>query len=363
MTHPKHNLNSILSNNITAQIISAKDIQTILDNPSRELIENLAHRSKTITEQYFGRTISLYAPLYLSNFCSSECAYCGFKMKNRIRRFKLTETQIHAEMKHLAQQGIENILMLTGESYKATPNSYLIQATNLARKYFSAIALEVHPMKETDYRDMFLSGVDGITLYQETYDRERYAQVHLAGIKADYTFRYHGPERAARAGIRMISLGILLGLSPNIANDLYSLYAHLRYMEKNFPGVEYSLSFPRFRPIKGENFPGSATIDDITFIKIICLTRILFPRVGINLSTRESPSLRNHAIGLGITRMSAGSNTSVGGYTQIDPTHQDPQFDIEDTRSLADIAQLLKNQNFDPVFTDWRNLSITNTTD
>ncbi len=332
------------------------EIQKTLSNNSPEELEQLAARAKTLKEQFFGRTISLYAPLYLSNFCSSECTYCGFKSKNRIKRFKLTDEQMHQEMKYIADEGIENILLLTGESYKVTPVSYLKEAVSVARNYFPSISLEVHPMHENEYKELFESGVDGITVYQETYDRTRYKEVHLSGTKADYDFRYHTPERAARAGLRHISMGILLGLSPNIAEDLNELYAHLRFMEKNYPGVEYSLSFPRFKPIKGEVFEGSAVVDDITFVKIICLTRTLFPRVGINLSTREPEAIRNNILELGITRMSAGSNTSVGGYTLLDQEDQAPQFDIADKRPMKKIVEMLKIKNFDPVLTDWRRI-------
>ncbi len=262
---------------------------------------------------------------------------------------------MNQEMKHVADQGIENILLLTGESYKVTPLSYLMDTVTVAKQYFPNISLEVHPMEEDEYKTLFLHGVDGITVYQETYDRERYKKVHLSGIKADYDFRAGTAQRAAAAGIRSISLGILLGLSSNTSQDLFDLYEHLSFMEKNYPGVEYSLSFPRIQKIKGEDF-GKVYIDDKTFIKIICLTRTLFPRVGINLSTREKPELRDHALKLGITRMSAGSNTSVGGYTLKEPQQQDPQFDIEDTRSVKAITTLLKEKNLDPVFTDWRRI-------
>jgi len=335
-------------------MITLEHLQSVLAETDPQKIESLAREAKGLTEQYFGRTISLYAPLYLSNFCSSYCTYCGFHSHHRIKRFKLTADEMHSEMKFVAGRGIENILMLTGESYQATPNAYLKEAVDVAKQYFPSISLEVHPMDEDDYRELFEHGVDGITVYQETYDRTRYKKVHLSGIKADYDFRLGAPERAARGGMRSISMGILLGLA-DPAKDLLSLYEHLRYMEKTFPGVEYSLSFPRFRSIKGEDF-GGRSVDDTTFIKIICLTRILFPRIGINLSTREEPQLRDHALELGITRMSAGSNTAVGGYTLKKPEDQNPQFDIEDTRSVEDVVKMLKARNFDPVFTDWRRI-------
>lgn len=335
-------------------MISILEIKKILEDKNPAAIENLAQQAKQIKEQFFGRTISLYAPLYISNFCSSYCTYCGFHSHNRIKRFKLTQDEMHQEMRYLAQKGIENILILTGESYQVTPLSYLKEAVQVAKQYFPSISLEVHPMEEDEYRELFTHGVDGITVYQETYDRKRYKEMHVSGTKADYDFRYGTPERAAKGGMRSISLGILLGLA-DAAEDLCSLYEHLRFMEKNFPGVEYSVSFPRLRPIKGEDF-ATCFVDDKTFIKIICLTRTLFPRVGINLSTREKPQLRDHLLELGITRMSAGSNTSVGGYTLKAPEEQDPQFDTEDKRSVEEIIRLLKKRDFDPVLTDWRRI-------
>jgi 2-iminoacetate synthase len=333
-------------------MISLQEINNILQDHDPKHLESLAQESTLLTRQYFGRTISLYAPIYLSNYCSSHCTYCGFNSHNRIDRIKLTAEQMHKEMKHVADTGIESILLLTGESYKATPVSYLLEAANIAKQYFTSISLEVHPMETSEYAELFQNGVDGITVYQETYDRARYKEVHVSGKKSDYDFRYGTPERAAQGGIRHLSLGILLGLS-DVAEDVLALYEHLRFMEKNYPGVEYSVSFPRLRTIKGRDF-ALCNVDDKMFIKIICLTRILFPRVGINLSTRETAALRDNALELGFTKMSAGSNTSVGGYTIKEEADQEPQFDIEDGRSVKDIVQLLKDKNFDPVFTDWR---------
>ena len=192
-------------------------------------------------------------------------------------------------------------------------------------------------METSDYKELFAAGVDGITVYQETYDRVSYAQVHLSGYKKDYDFRYGTAHRAACAGMRQISLGILLGLS-DVVNDVYALYQHLKELEKSFPGVEYGVSFPRLRTVKTTSL-ANCDVDDIQFVKIIALTRLLFPRVAISLS--------------------AGSNTSVGGYTLLEEKEQDPQFDIKDERSVDEIVQLLKSKNFDPVFTDWRHIENT----
>ena len=267
---------------------------------------------------------------------------------------KMTPEQYRKEMQFIQSQGIRKIIMLTGESHKHTPVSYLKEATQIASEYFQGIALEVHPMETAEYKELFAAGVDGITVYQETYDRARYAQVHLSGYKKDYDFRYATPARAAEAGMRHISIGILLGLS-DAANDVYAILQHLRELERSFPGVEYGISFPRLRTVKTESL-ASCDVDDVQFVKIIALTRILFPRVSINLSTREAPRLRDHLLDIAITRMSAGSNTSVGGYTLLEEKEQDPQFDIKDERSVDQIVKLLKSKDFDPVFTDWRHI-------
>ncbi len=336
-------------------MITLEEINIILNDTRRESVEELAQEAARVTQQQFGRAISLYAPLYLSNFCSSHCTYCGFHSQNKIARIKLTPEQYRKEMQVIHGQGIRNILLLTGESYKHTPVEYLKEAAQIAGEYFQGIALEVHPMQVDEYKELFAAGVDGITVYQETYDRARYAEVHLSGYKKDYDFRRDTPRRAAEAGMRQISMGILLGLAGDLGQDLLELYTHLREMEKAYPGVEYALSFPRLRTIKNAEF-ARCDIDDITYTKILALTRILFPRVGINLSTREEPHLRDHFLEIAITRMSAGSNTSVGGYSLVAEDKQDPQFDIKDERTVAEVIALLKSKNFDPVFTDWRRI-------
>ncbi len=336
-------------------MISLNKLTHILNDARRESVEELAQEAARVTRQQFGRAIGLYAPLYLSNYCSSHCTYCGFHSQNKIQRIKLAPDQYRLEMEHIHHQGIRNILILTGESYKHTPVEYLKEAARIAGEYFQGIALEVHPLQIDEYKELFAAGVDGITVYQETYDRKRYAEVHLSGYKKDYDFRRDAPQRAAEAGMRQISMGILLGLTENLSEDLLALYEHLRAMEKSYPGVEYAVSFPRLRTIKSEEF-ARCDIDDITFTKIIALTRILFPRMGINLSTREDQHLRNHLLEIGITRISAGSNTSVGGYALVPQEQQDPQFDIKDDRSVAEVIALLKSRNFDPIFTDWRRI-------
>jgi 2-iminoacetate synthase len=226
----------------------------------------------------------------------------------------------------------------------------------VARKYFTSIQLEIYPLLEEEYREMYAAGVDGITIYQETYNRVRYRLLHPEGKKSDYRHRYQTPQRVAKAGLRMLTMGILLGLS-EIARDAFLLFKHLEKMQRRFPGVEYTISFPRLIN-SGIESGDYVEVSDKTLVKLICLTRILFPTLGINLSTRESASLRDHALRVGVTKISAASRTCVGGY--VEKKSGSPQFQVKDNRSVSEIVNMLKNSGFDPVFTDWR--PIPNTT-
>jgi 2-iminoacetate synthase len=332
--------------------IELTHIQAVIDNNDRTFIEELAQKARQTTIQYFGRAISLYAPIYLANYCDNHCIYCGFKHSIEMDRKKLSADDIRSEMKKVAETGIQNILLLTGESRKMTPVSYIKDAVIIAKEFFPAISLEVYPLEIDEYKELYEAGVDGITIYQETYDRARYKELHPKGRKRDYDYRYDTPERIAKAGIRTISMGVLLGLSEPV-EDIYRLFSHLQWLEKHYPGVEYSVSFPRLIPL--EDSPVDYVhVSDITLIKLICLARIMFPRVGINLSTREGESIRDHALQIGVTRISAASKTNVGGYSSCET--KDPQFEVIDNRSVQEITDMLRGHGFDPVFTDWRRI-------
>ena len=333
-------------------MIPLPQFKEILGNNDKGFIETLAQNARAVTLTHFGRTVSLYAPLYLANFCDNHCVYCGFNRSKSITRKKLSIDEIRREMQEISATGIQSILLLTGESRGHTPLDYIKTAIITAKDYFAVINLEVYPMEVEEYRELFAVGADGVTIYQETYDNDRYTQLHLAGKKSDYDYRYRTPERIAQAGMRMLTMGVLLGLS-DPAPDVYRLFLHLEQIEKKYPGLEYALSFPRLIPIEKcglEYYP----VPDVLLIKLICLARILFPRVGINLSTRERPYIRDHALLVGVTKMSAASRTTVGGYSQTES--KDPQFEVMDNRSVAEIVALLRQKGYDPVFTDWRRI-------
>ena len=316
-----------------------------------EELEKLSRAAQAVTRQYFGRTMGLYAPLYLSNYCENYCVYCGFSARRAIARKKLSPAEIEIECKIVAGGGIQNILILTGESREHSPLSYIREAVLIAAKYFPHIAVEISPLETDEYRELFLAGVDGVTVYQETYNREIYQRLHPAGRKRDYDYRYSTPERAAQAGIRHISLGVLLGLA-DWPSDVEALFAHVIYLERKYPGVEYSLSFPRLQKLAGSE-PGYFRVTDTDMLRIVGAARLKFPRMGINLSTRERPAFRDNILEYGVTRLSAGSSTKVGGYAC---PQGEGQFSVNDERSLADIKAMLMNKEFDPVLTDWRRI-------
>jgi len=333
-------------------MISLPEITAVLKNDDPAFLEQLARRARRLTRMHFGNTISLYAPLYLSNYCENFCTYCGFNCGLDIHRSRLTPAGMEKEMACIARKGIRNLLLLTGESPRHSPPSYLKEAVILAGKYFSGIGVEIYPLQTEEYKILHAAGVDSVTVYQETYDRKRYAHYHPAGRKRDYDYRYQTPQRAAEAGIPRLTLGVLFGLGKPAA-DLHALYRHLEDLMKRYPGVEYALSVPRIIPLP--DAPDRYHIlSDRNLAKVIALTRILFPSVGINLSTREPAAIRDRMIHLGVTRISAESKTMVGGYYR--KTEEDAQFYIKDQRSVGEILRMLKSQGLDPVFTDWRRI-------
>jgi len=313
-------------------------------------LEVLARRANQITRQRFGRVILLYAPLYLSNECFNGCRYCGFSADNHVRRKTLTGEEIEREAEILRRQGFRHMLLLTGEAPKVAGIDYLEKAVAIIRKYCSSVSIEVFPMDTDGYRRMVAAGVDGLTLYQETYDRDLYRQFHPYGPKSDYTYRLNAPERAGSAGLRRIGIGALLGLG-NCLSDVFYSGLHALYLSRKFWRSQVSLSFPRICPADG-GFQPSTLVSDRQLTQFICALRLLLPDAGLVLSTRESAELRNHLLPLGITQMSAGSSTAPGGYGNGDD-HDTEQFSVSDQRSPAEIEKLLQSRGYEAVWKDW----------
>jgi 2-iminoacetate synthase len=312
----------------------------------------LLEKARRATLQRFGRTVQIYAPVYLSNECVDTCLYCGFSRTNKIPRRTLSPEEVSAETRHLNGQGFRHILYVAGEHPTHVSPDYLEAVLKAVRPLLASVAIEVAPFGEDAYRRLAAAGLDGVVIYQETYDRSRYAEVHAAGPKRDFDKRLAHLEDAARAGIRHLGMGILLGLSDWRA-DAAALVRHVRGIQKRFWQCEIAVSLPRLRPCESDYDPPHP-VSDRDFLQLIAALRLALPDVGIVLSTRESPELRDRLIGLGVTRMSAGSRTEPGGY--LHPEESLKQFETDDHRSPAEVAAAIEIKGYEPVWKDWERL-------
>jgi len=332
--------------------LSPLDFWALLSPAAEDYLERMAKKAQKITLRHFGRTIQLYAPIYVSDYCDNQCLYCSFSARNRGARRKLSLDEVEREAAFIAEAGLRQILLLTGESKKESPLDYLRYCVRILRRYFSSIAIEVYPLAVEDYKTLVAEGVDGLTVYQETYNEDIYKSVHPAGPKRNFRFRLETPERGAHTGMRQVNIGALLGLA-DWRKEVFSLGMHAQYLQDRFPDVEIGASVPRLRPHAGA-FQSTCAVSDQNMVQIVLALRLFMPRLSIALSTRENSRFRDNLIPLGITRMSAGSATSVGGYTA--PLRNDnalSQFEIADHRSIPEVMAVIRRKGYEPVFNDW----------
>lgn len=330
-----------------------EDLAVLLSPAAVPFLEDMAQAAHRLTRQHFGRTIGLYAPIYLSNICHSDCLYCGYALHSGSvgDRRTLTLAEIRDECASLAAHGFQNVLLLTGEAPKVAPVEYLAQAVAIAREYFVSVAVEVYALDEADYRLLVDRGLEGVTLYMETYHRETYAAVHHRGRKRDYDFRLSAIARAGRAGVRRLSIGALLGLYHWWADGFW-MGLHARQLQKECWQSAISVSFPRLRHVP-ERYQVQHLPSDRELVQLMLALRIFLPEVGFNLSTRESSRLRDSLIPLGVTMMSAGSSTRPGGYAHLNNDAALEQFEIEDRRSPAEVVAAIRRAGYDPVWKDF----------
>ena len=331
--------------------LSDLEFLALLSPKAEKYIEHLACQAQQTSIRHFGKTIQLYTPMYISNYCNNQCLYCGFKHSNDITRKQLSLEEIENEAREISKSGMRQILILTGSAPNIATPEYIYEAVKIIRKYFPTITIEMYPMKQEQYKSLYSVGVDGLTVYQETYDEELYTKLHPTGPKRNYHFRLDAPDRGCRAGIRRISLGSLLGLK-DWRQDVFMTGLHCAYLQDKYPSTEISLSLPRIRPHEGSYIP-EVIVEDKDMVQILTAFRLFIPRAGINISTRESSYFRDNIIPLGVTNMSAGVTTAVGGHTKDDSTKQ---FDIADNRSVEEIQQLIYSKGYQPVFKDWQYL-------
>ncbi|MBW3615389.1 MAG: 2-iminoacetate synthase ThiH [Actinobacteria bacterium] len=326
------------------------DFAALLSPLAALRLEEMARRAHETTIRRFGRTIHLFAPLYLSNECVSVCTYCGFSAQNQIARRTLSPDELLAEALVLRSQGFRHLLLVAGEHARIVGKDYLVECVKVLAPHIPSIAVEVQVWDTDTYRRLVEAGCDGLVVYQETYDRETYAKAHLKGKKRNYDWRLAAPDRGAAAGMRRLGIGALLGLHHDWRSEALALAAHAQALMRRWWRCEVSLSVPRLRPAAG-GFEPADPVDDAHFVQLLCALRLVLPDVGISLSTRESPELRDALVRLGVTHMSAGSHTEPGGYAA--PSEAEPQFEISDGRSAAEMAGVLRAAGYDPVWKDW----------
>ncbi len=334
---------------LAALPLRLEDFMSLLSPAAEPCLEEMAQRAHRLTEQRFGRIIGLFAPLYLSNICTNACVYCGFNVHNPVERLTLTVDQAAAEGKHLYDLGFRHLLLVSGEAPRTVTVEYLAGVLERLRPLFSSISIEIYPLETADYKALIHHGVDGLVIYQETYDERRYREVHPAGKKRDYLWRLETPERGGEAGFRRIGIGALLGLNDWRTEGFY-LALHARHLIRTFWKSHITISFPRLRPAAGGYQPPSP-VPDIHMVQLLIALRLFLPDAGLILSTRESPDLRDHLIPLGITAMSAGSRTDPGGY--VHDSHAEAQFEIADDRSPQAVSEIIRRKGYEPVWKDW----------
>jgi len=325
------------------------DLAALLSPAAEERLEDLAAAAHRLTVRRFGRVVRLFAPLYLSNECASTCTYCGFSAGNDIVRRTLSAAEVGAEARALRERGFRHLLLVSGEHGRIVSRDYLEECVRAAAAEVPSVSVEVQVWDTPTYRRLVAAGCEGLVVYQETYDRTTYAATHLKGKKRNYDWRLAAPDRGAEAGMRQLGVGALVGLHDDWRADALATAAHARALVRRWWRCQVTVSVPRLRPAAGDYLP-SVPVSDREMTQLACALRLVLPDVGLSLSTRESPALRDGLLRLGFTQMSAGSHTEPGGYAAS--SDAEPQFEISDTRSPQEVAAMLRSAGYEPVWID-----------
>ena len=326
-----------------------EDFKALISPAAAPYLEQMAQLSHSLTKKRFGNTMQMFVPMYLSNECQNICTYCGFSFDNRLKRKTLTDDEILAEIAVIKALGYDHILLVTGEANQTVGVPYLQKAIRLVKQHFANVSIEVQPLDADEYEILINEGVHSVLVYQETYHQEAYQDYHLKGKKSNFNYRLDTADRLGKVGVHKIGLGVLIGLEDWRVDSFFNAL-HLDYLEKNYWQTKYSVSFPRLRPAEGVETP-KVIISDKELVQLICAYRIFNEEVELSLSTREHEFFRDNVIKLGITSVSAGSKTNPGGYANAEESLE--QFEISDERTPAEIATMIRNAGYEPVWKDW----------
>lgn len=336
---------------LSHDIRTPEDFAALLSPAAEPFLEEMAALAKEETRRHFGNSVYLFTPIYISNYCENHCVYCGFHCKNNIRRAKLDYEGIEQEMKAIAATGLEEILILTGESRNMSDVKYIGEACKIARNYFKMVGIEVYPMNTDEYAYLHACGADYVTVFQETYCSDIYEKLHLSGHKRVFPYRVNAQERALIGGMRGVAFGALLGLG-DFRKDAFATGIHAYLLQRKYPHAEISFSCPRLRPIAGDTTIHSGNVHETQLLQVILSYRLFMPFAGITVSTRERSEFRNHVAGLAATKLSAGVSTGIGGHGE-EEEQGDGQFEIADERSLEEVVTALRDFGLQPVMNDY----------
>lgn len=338
-------------NALKADVLTPDDFGALLSPVALPFLEQMAKRAREKKRQFFGDNIYIFTPIYISNYCENYCIYCGFNCHNKIRRAKLDYNAIEKEMQAISKTGLEEILILTGESRNMSDVEYIGKACEIARKYFKMVGIEVYPMNSDEYAYLHKCGADYVTVFQETYNSDKYETLHLAGHKRIFPYRVEAQERALMGGMRGVAFAALLGLD-DFRKDAFSTGMHAYLLQKKYPHAEISISCPRLRPIINNDKINPKDVHERQLLQIMCAYRIFLPFANITISTRERAGFRDNVINICATKISAGVSTGIGGHTD-EAEQGDDQFEIADTRTVDEVLKAICEQGLQPVMNDY----------
>lgn len=335
---------------LAANVCTPEDFAALLSPAATPFIEEMAQKAKYEKEKHFGNSIYMFTPLYIANYCENYCVYCGFNCHNKIKRAKLNAEEIEEEMRTIAESGLQEILILTGESKKMSDVTYIGEACKIAKKYFKVIGLEVYPMNTDEYAYLHECGADYVTVFQETYNSDKYETLHLAGHKRIFPYRLNAQERAIRGGMRGVGFAALLGLA-DFRKDAYATGMHAYYIQRKYPHAEIAFSCPRLRPIINNDKINPKDVHERQLVQVVSAYRIFMPFASITISTRECERFRNNIIDIGATKISAGVNVGIGGHSGEEKG--DEQFEISDGRNVQEVYDAIVEKGLQPVMSEY----------
>lgn len=336
---------------LARETLTPEDFAALLSPAALPFLEDMAQRAQIETRKHFGNSIAMFTPLYIANYCENYCIYCGFNCYNKIRRAKLSSEEIESEMQTISETGLQEILILTGESRKMSDVDYIADACRIAKKYFKVVGVEVYPMNSDEYAKLHQNGADFVTVFQETYNSDKYETLHLEGHKRIFPYRFYAQERALKGGMRGVGFAALLGLD-DFRKDAFATGMHAYLLQKKYPHAEIAFSCPRLRPIINNDKINPKDVHEPQLLQVICAYRIFMPFASITISTRECERFRNNVIKIAATKISAGVDVGIGGHSDGEKKG-DEQFEISDPRNVEEVFKAIEEQGLQPVMSDY----------